>query len=68
MKRVGISPHTLTRAKRLRADGGTWSDVEAQLGVGESRLRRELDPDYRARRNAQARDGMRRKRAKESGR
>lgn len=53
-QKVPLSQIQIEKARSLRSVGHTWDDCGAAVGVSYETIRRHLDPEYRARRNAAA--------------
>jgi uncharacterized protein YerC len=52
------------RARKLRADGATYREIETRLGLSYSTVRRYLDPEFAERMRVASRDAKRRRRGR----
>jgi hypothetical protein len=59
---MALTADEMAQALRARADGLAWERIAASYGLSREGLRRQIDPAYRAQRNAYQRAHMRRRR------
>jgi hypothetical protein len=56
VSKLPITEELISRARALRHNGASWTDIRRELGIGDERLRRVMEPGFKERRNRDIRN------------